>query len=424
MALAGCRILVLGDQRLPADHHRLGGTLSLNGAPALPAWTLTHIVADGWAAVTARAPSLARRHHPAQPDGPPPRGSAQLVFVRPRWLEECLRTGRRAAEGPHAFTAGDEVRRRGSGDDEGRPRQLRRTEAVQSAPDAARAAARPAVPMALPASASRTFNHRHGATLDCRQLTPSRGWRIAEQELGVWVSDPPPLLRTSRPQPVAAFDFDNTLATCNNQAGGPQDWEFRKDVRSGADMGVRESLRWLHQQGYLIVVMSNNSVNSLKNVEGKSGIHAKLARKLGRIENLAAAAGVPLLALVGVAGNSERTNMCRFYKPNTGMWDWLCETAAPAIGAQICRSSSFFVGDSAGRRAGQNGAGPKGKITSSPTSCRAVRLASPESITIAGDFGSYDMDMARDAGLRFFLETEFFCPGRPPTLPDGRRLFG
>ena len=279
MALAGCRILVLGDQRLPADHHRLGGTLSLNGAPALPAWTLTHIVADGWAAVTARAPSLARRHHPAQPDGPPPRGSAQLVFVRPRWLEECLRTGRRAAEGPHAFAAGDEEgRRRGSGDDEGRPRQLRRTEAVQSAPDAARAAARPAVPMALPASASRTFNHRHGATLDCRQLTPSRGWRIAEQELGVWVSDPPPLLRTSSPQPVAAFDFDNTLATCNNQAGGPQDWEFRKDVRSGADMGVRESLRWLHQQGYLIVVMSNNSVNSLKNVEGKSGIHAKLAQ--------------------------------------------------------------------------------------------------------------------------------------------------
>ena len=57
-------------------------------------------------------------------------------------------------------------------------------------------------------------------------------------------------------------------------------------------------------------------------------------------------------------------------------------------------------------------------------SCRAVRFASPESITIAGDFGSYDMDMARDAGLRFFLETEFFCPGRPPTLPDGRRLFG
>ena len=151
MALAGCRILVLGDQPLPADHRRLGGAISLNGTPALQAWTLTHIVAADWGAVTARAPSLARRHHPAQPDGPPPRGSARLVFVRPQWLEECLRTGRRAAEGPHAFAAGDEGRRRGSrGDDEGRPRQLRRTEAVQSAPDAARPAARPAVPMALP----------------------------------------------------------------------------------------------------------------------------------------------------------------------------------------------------------------------------------------------------------------------------------
>ena len=132
---------------------------------------------------------------------------------------------------------------------------------------------------------------------------------------------------------------------------------------------MRESLRWLHQQGYLIVVMSNNSVNSLRNVEGKSGIHAKLARKFGRIENLATAAAVPLLALVGVAGNSERTNMCRFYKPNTGMWDWLCEIAAPAIGAQICRSSSFFVGDSAGRRPGQNGAGPKGKIATLSRRC-------------------------------------------------------
>jgi len=214
----------------------------------------------------------------------------------------------------------------------------------------------------------------------------------------VWFSQPPPLVDTSRPQPIAAFDFDNTVATCDNTKGDASDWTFRKSDRDGTDLGVREAVRWLHQQGYLIVVMSNNSVNSLKHW---SQIKTKLARKFGRIENFAAATGVPLIGMAGVVGNSHKTATCRFYKPNTGMWDWLCSTAMAPRGVEVCRQRSFYVGDSAGRRRGENGAGRN------------------------GDFGDYDKAMARAAGLPFFLETDFFAPGRPPILPGtgGRRLF-
>ena len=241
MALEGCRILVLGTGvRLPADC--LGAVVSLNGAPALEARSLTHLVAADWDAVVSHAPSLARRHDPAQPDGPLPPGTRPPLFVRPQWLEESLRTARCMPGGAYEFAPGQRgrVRRRSSDDaeevaaDPGRPHQRQRcTQRPSAAAAAAPAAAPPsttrAVSMVRPSSVSSSFHHRHGATVDCRQLTPSRAWGIAEGELGVWFSQPPPLVDTSRPQPIAAFDFDNTVATCDNTKGHASDWTFRKD---------------------------------------------------------------------------------------------------------------------------------------------------------------------------------------------------
>ena len=154
--LEGCRILLLRDGAgaggasgasgggavavSPGAVVALGAELSVHGEPPLAANTLTHIVArGGWPAVVTAAPSLARRFDPAQPDGPP--RQAQLPrFVSTTWLEECVRTGRRAAEELHVFELGPRGARRprsqegeaagDAGNEDGeRPRQLRRTAA-------------------------------------------------------------------------------------------------------------------------------------------------------------------------------------------------------------------------------------------------------------------------------------------------------
>jgi bifunctional polynucleotide phosphatase/kinase len=117
-----------------------------------------------------------------------------------------------------------------------------------------------------------------------------------------------------------------------------------------------------------------------------------LERKFGRVENLVAAAGVPALGLVGLIGVKYSPTSGRFHKPQTGMWDWLvasCE--AVGQGVNVCRERSFYVGDAAGRRK---------------------------------DFSDSDKNMASNAGLRFFTETEFFNPLNLPVLPGsaGHRL--
>ena len=239
------------------------------------------------------------------------------------------------------------------------------------------------VPVSFPETGSE-YNHKSGAVVSCRELTHSRSWGIVDGAMGCWHTQPPPLLsRDAGGQPVAAFDFDNTLASCDNFKGDANDWTFLTDG-IGRDLGVRESIRWLHDQGYLIVVMSNNSVNRLKHY---TAIKTSLARKFGRIENLSAAAGVPIVGLAGLVGKS------RFHKPGTGMWDWLCETCEAGGAVRIDRERSFYVGDAAGRG--------------------------------GRDFADTDKGMAWNAGLPFFTETEFFNPGAPPTLPgpEKRCLF-
>ena len=93
------------------------GRLSVNGAPALPAYELTHICCRRWSTLERLAPSLARRYSDSEPDGPPPkrrryqgdgnRASAaadeRCWLVTAQWLEQTLRTGERQPERDHAL---------------------------------------------------------------------------------------------------------------------------------------------------------------------------------------------------------------------------------------------------------------------------------------------------------------------------------
>ena len=111
--LSGCAVLLLLDAdnaRTHEDAERCrsaGARVSVRGERPVRADELTHIVADSWDAAQRLTPSLAYRHSRGWA-APPPRPGGQeasLVFVRPTWLEATLAAGRRAPEGPHAFTA-------------------------------------------------------------------------------------------------------------------------------------------------------------------------------------------------------------------------------------------------------------------------------------------------------------------------------
>ena len=96
--LRGCSILVLQPPGPPQAATELrarlvaaGARASVNGEPPLEANSLTHIVADGWATVVRRAPSLAARHSGSFAEFAPPVGvNGPLVFVARRWLDDSL----------------------------------------------------------------------------------------------------------------------------------------------------------------------------------------------------------------------------------------------------------------------------------------------------------------------------------------------
>eukprot|EP01043_Picozoa_sp_COSAG02_P011554 COSAG02_NODE_427_length_22498_cov_11.745212_4_plen_669_part_00 len=78
-----------------------GGMLSINGIPALDARTLTHVVAAGWEATLALAPSLAVRHSGKFADYAPP--GSPPKFVTERWLDDSLTAGKLLAEAEFEF---------------------------------------------------------------------------------------------------------------------------------------------------------------------------------------------------------------------------------------------------------------------------------------------------------------------------------
>lgn len=117
MMLRGCSILVLQppDEAVPAarelrDRVAASGAASssVNGEPPLEANKLTHIVAEGWATVATRAPSLAARHSGAYSEfAPPVSSNGPLMFVTRSWLDDSLAAGRRLAEAEYSFAASE-----------------------------------------------------------------------------------------------------------------------------------------------------------------------------------------------------------------------------------------------------------------------------------------------------------------------------
>ena len=130
---------------------------------------------------------------------------------------------------------------------------------------------------------------------------------------------------------IAAFDFDDTLVSTRSGRKFPQD---------GADWTlwhpkVAASLKQLHEDGYRVVVFSNQNGASAK---AKTGA-AKLQVMQQRMADAVGSLGIPVTVLAAVEKDLHR-------KPALGMVEFL-EAEDSSVPLKL--SDSIFVGDAAGR---------------------------------------------------------------------------
>ncbi|KAJ2696082.1 hypothetical protein H4R19_005780, partial [Coemansia spiralis] len=135
---------------------------------------------------------------------------------------------------------------------------------------------------------------------------------------------------------LAAFDLDGTLIRVKSKARFPKgvdDWLFYCP-------DVPMVLRTMHQQGYRVVILTNQ--NGLRPAKGATELSAKARDFRTKVANIARALDIPLTVLVATDKDYMR-------KPSPGMW-----RLAQLLNSDtaVDTASSFFVGDAAGRPAG------------------------------------------------------------------------
>jgi bifunctional polynucleotide phosphatase/kinase len=177
---------------------------------------------------------------------------------------------------------------------------------------------------------------------------------------------------------IAAFDFDSTLISTVSKA---------RHARDANDWcwwhgSVPGKLKSLHEQGYLLVILSNQAGISLRNKDGpklKADRSVQFKQKAGAVFN-------NLNLPMSIYAATEKD---RFRKPMTGMWDTFLKDKGLNID-QVCLENSVFVGDAGGRIAGI-----------------------VEGKTVKADFACSDRNMADNLGLKFQTPEEYFLD-QPP----------
>ncbi|KAJ2057971.1 hypothetical protein GGI17_005333 [Coemansia sp. S146] len=188
----------------------------------------------------------------------------------------------------------------------------------------------------------------------------------------------------------AAFDLDGTLIRTtgsNVHARDSNDWRFFHP-------DVPKLLRNIHDQGYKIVIMSNQ--NGLKPKKGLAGLSVRAKDFRLKLSKIAQQLEIPFTIFAAIGKDFMR-------KPSPGMWHM---AELDNEGVAVDRASSFYVGDAAGRPAGWK----RGE---------------------AADHSDSDLAFALNAGVAFFTPEEIITseicardqplpPPPPRTWPLGR----
>ncbi|KAK4989687.1 DNA kinase/phosphatase Pnk1 [Elasticomyces elasticus] len=180
-------------------------------------------------------------------------------------------------------------------------------------------------------------------------------------------------LPTSRPAKVAAFDFDSTLIT---SASGKKfsrdatDWKWWCGT-------VPATLKKLNEEGYTIVVISNQGGISLRSDPKSAKSDQKsLANFKGKVNAVFSQLDLPISLYAATARDIYR-------KPRTGMWERLLKDHHLLNPDAIDLAQCLFVGDAGGRSGHTTG-------------------------NVAKDHACSDRDFAANVGIVFRTPEEYF----------------
>ncbi|KAF2840849.1 putative DNA 3'-phosphatase Tpp1 [Patellaria atrata CBS 101060] len=205
-------------------------------------------------------------------------------------------------------------------------------------------------------------------------------WRIVHESLLIGRYQPNENSSSTEPAPkrrkIAVFDFDSTLVTPasgNVFSRDANDWKWWHGT-------VPTTLKRLHEDGYLVAVMSNQGGISLSS--GSKSLKAdqkRLSGFKGRVSAVLTKLDIPISVYAATGKDQYR-------KPRVGMWTELLEDYDLDGINSIDLLNSFFVGDAGGRS-------------------RAHKSAN--------DHSCCDRDFAANIGIDFKTPEEFFLKEEP-----------
>ncbi|KAF2117829.1 polynucleotide kinase 3 phosphatase-domain-containing protein [Lophiotrema nucula] len=206
-------------------------------------------------------------------------------------------------------------------------------------------------------------------------------WRIVNESLLVGRYGASTTALSAKPsmgkRKIAAFDFDSTLIT---SASGKRfgrdaaDWKWWHRSVPGA-------LRSLHEEGYLVAVVSNQGGISLEpDPKTVKSDQKRLADFKGKVSAVLKQLDLPISVYAATGRDLYR-------KPRSGMWQELLEDYDLDSAGAVDLENSFFVGDAGGREAVAGGA--------------------------SKDHSCVDRDFAANVGIPFRTPEEHFLHEHP-----------
>ncbi len=169
---------------------------------------------------------------------------------------------------------------------------------------------------------------------------------------------------------LATYDFDGCLAATNMMKKGADAWKPLND-------GVIPKLKAAAADGYRLAIFTNQS--DIGRAAKPDGRQKQIAEKIGRLSAFVKLSGMPISIFIATVKAPPKTDRKSAFaydayrKPATGMWRFLVESCNDGIEPDM--KASFFVGDAAGRK---------------------------------GDHSDTDLGFAKNVGLTFHTETQYF----------------
>ncbi|KFH42779.1 Bifunctional polynucleotide phosphatase/kinase-like protein [Hapsidospora chrysogenum ATCC 11550] len=192
--------------------------------------------------------------------------------------------------------------------------------------------------------------------------------------------------RTPR-RKIAAFDLDSTLITTSSgkkHASGATDWKWW-------DLVVPGKLRELYEQGYRVVILSNQAGLTLHLDANYKGPRAGALKRVGEFKQKCSSILSNLDLPTTIYAATARDN---YRKPRKGMWKEVCDDY-DIPEDEVDLDASFFVGDAGGRIASL---APKG---------------SDGVGALKKDFSCSDRNFAHNVGIDYKTPEEFFLGEAP-----------